>query len=277
MGVREAGGGARCLERLRAAVLAYHASDRRSMPWRETRDPYGILVSEVMLQQTQVSRVLPRWERFLEAFPTVDALAAAPLAAVLEEWSGLGYNRRAVNLRRLAEIVAEEHGGVLPADPRELEGLPGIGKATAAAVATYAHGAFAPFIETNVRTVFLHFCFPDADGVTDREIAPLVEASWDRDDPREWGYALMDYGAFLKRELPNPSRRSRHHARQSRFEGSDRQARGAFVRALVREGALTAAELASDAGVEEGRAVTLLSAMEREGFVVCESGRYRVP
>jgi A/G-specific adenine glycosylase len=260
----------------RAAVREHHREHRRDMPWRETDDPYAILVSEVMLQQTQVSRVLPKYEAWLAAFPDFEALAATPLAAVLEAWSGLGYNRRAIDIKRAAEIVVDRHGGALPSDPAELAALPGIGPATARAVATYAYGRFAPFIETNVRAAVLHHFFADADGVSDRELAPAVEATWDREDPREWGYALMDYGAWLKSAVPNPSRRSSHHARQSRFEGSDRQARGAFLRALVREGAAEPEALAEEAGVELARAERLLGDLEREGFVACEDGVWRV-
>src|SRR5450759_781337 len=237
----------------RAAVAEHYLAHRRDMPWRETRDPYAVLVSEVMLQQTQVSRVLPKYEEWLASFPDFETLAAAPLAVVLEAWSGLGYNRRAVAIRRAAEIVVREMGGELPRDPVALATLPGIGPATARAVVTYAYGEFAPFIETNVRAAVLHHFFADTEGVTDRELEPVVEATWDRDDPRSWGHALMDYGSWLKREFPNPSCRSMHHTRQSRFEGSDRQARGAFLRALVRLGAAPLDVLAQEAGVDPAR------------------------
>jgi A/G-specific adenine glycosylase len=262
---------------LRADILCFHAEHPRSMAWRETRDPYAVMVSEVMLQQTQVSRVQPKYAEFLDAFPGFGELASAPLAAVLEVWSGLGYNRRAVNLRRAGQRVVDEHGGVAPTDPAVLATLPGIGPATAKAVATYAFGAFAPFIETNVRAVLLHHFFAGAEGVPDRVLAPIVDALWDPADPRMFGYALMDYGAWLKRAVPNPSRRSRHHTRQSRFEGSDRQARASFVRALVREGALMTGGLASYAEVDEGRAECLLGDLQREGLVARDGdGPWRV-
>jgi A/G-specific adenine glycosylase len=251
----------------RTDVLAFRREHRRDLPWRDTCDPYAILVSEIMLQQTQVSRVLPRYPEFLAAFPGFEALAAAPLAAVLDEWSGLGYNRRALNLKRIAEIVLSDHEGRLPSDPAELTALSGIGEATASAIATYAFGAFAPFIETNVRSVFLDRFFAGAERVPDGLLRPIVAATWDRDDPREWGYALMDLGTHIKRDRPNPSRRSSHHTKQSRFLGSDRQARGVFLRALVREGACATAELAAEAGVEEDRAARLLDDLEKEGFV----------
>ncbi len=264
------------LDSLRVAVWGFHRTDRRDMPWRETRDPYAVLVSEVMLQQTQVSRVLGKYGGFIEAFPSLDALAAAPLAAVLEQWRGLGYDRRALNLKRTAELVSASYGGRLPSDPAVLAGMPGIGPATAAAVATYAFGAFAPFIETNVRAVFLHHCFPDADRVPDRELMPLVEAAWDRDDPREWGYALMDYGSELKRTMPNPSRRSTHHREQSWFEGSRRQKRAGILRDVLARPGGTAAEYARSCGVEPATARELLGELEAEGFLAREGERYSV-
>jgi A/G-specific adenine glycosylase len=220
--------------------------------------------------------VLPKYEAWLASFPDFEALAAAPLTAVLEAWSGLGYNRRAIAIKRAAEIVVGEHGGCLPEDPAVLATLPGIGPATARAVVTYAYGVFAPFIETNVRAAVLHHFFADADGVTDRQLAPVVEATWDRDDPRSWGYALMDYGSWLKRAVPNPSRRSTHHVRQSRFAGSDRQARGAFLRTLVRDGGAPSDALADEAGVDLERGERLLADLEREGFVACEDGVYHI-
>jgi A/G-specific adenine glycosylase len=264
------------VDAFRTAVAEHYLAMGRHMPWRETDDPYAVFVSEVMLQQTQVSRVVPKYEAWLAAFPDFGSLAAAPLSAVLAAWSGLGYNRRALAIKRAAEIVVGEHGGVLPRDPAVLAKLPGIGVATARAVATYAYREFAPFIETNVRAAVIHHFFADSDGVTDREIAPVVEATWDRDDPRAWGYALMDYGSHLKRVAANPSRRSAGHVRQSRFEGSDRQARGAFLRALVREGGAEAAVLAEEAGIDPDRAGRLLDGLEREGFVACEDGVYRI-
>jgi A/G-specific adenine glycosylase len=187
----------------RGEVLAYYREHGRRLPWRATRDPYAIVVSEVMLQQTQVPRVEGKYEPFLEAFPDFGSLGTAPLAAVLEAWSPLGYNRRAVNLKRIAEIVVSRYDARLPDDPAILASLPGIGRSTAAAIACYAFGESVPFIETNVRAVFLHYFFAGAEDVPDGALMPLVEATWDRDDPRAWGYALMDYGSWLKRQVPN--------------------------------------------------------------------------
>jgi len=238
------------------------------MPWRGVDDAYGVLVSEVMLQQTQVARVTDRWGEWMTAFPTIDALAAAPLALVLERWQGLGYNRRAMAFKRCAEEVAARFAGVLPADPALLATLPGIGPATAGAVACYAYRMPVPFIETNVRAALLHAFFAGSDDVPDRALAPIAEAVWDRDDPREWGYALTDYGAHLKRTLPNPSRRSRHHTRQSRFEGSRRQKRAALLRAVLGSPGSPADAYAEGTGIAVAEALELLETLAAEGFLL---------
>jgi len=205
----------------------------RDLPWRGIDDAYGVLVSEVMLQQTQVARVLNYWQRFMELFPTIDALAAAETPLVLEKWQGLGYNRRALALKRCAEQCSAEFGGELPSTFDELVALPGIGPATAGGVMAFAHNKPVVYLETNVRTVFLHHFFPNQDEVSDKQIIPLVEATCSADNPRGWYYALLDYGNYLKATLPNPSRRSKHHAVQSPFEGSRRQKRAWIVRYML--------------------------------------------
>ena len=226
------------LTAFRARVLAHGRRLYRDLPWRRTRDPYGIWISEVMLQQTQVSRVDGRWQRWLERFPSVDALAAAQTADVLDEWQGMGYNRRALSLLRAAQQVSAS-GGAMPREEADLVALPGIGPATAAGIRAFAFDLPGVYLATNVRTVFLHELYPDAMQVPDRELIPLVratcpaDASDPGDDPRAWYYALLDYGAHLKRTVPNPSRRSRTHVRQSRFEGSHRQKRAMVVRSLL--------------------------------------------
>ena len=234
----------------------------RDLPWRRTYDPYAIWISEVMLQQTQVSRVDGRWQRWLERFPTVDALAAAAPSDVLEEWQGLGYNRRALSVHRAAQAISEA-GGVFPQDPKELVKLPGIGPATAAGICAFAFNLHGVYLETNVRTVFLHELYPQAEGVPDSELITLVEltcpasvadaanvadavaavtdavvdtaAESDETEltPRSWYYALLDYGAYLKKTIPNPARRSKSHVKQSRFEGSHRQKRAELLRVLL--------------------------------------------
>jgi len=260
----------------RAKVRAHYRSHARSMPWRETRDPYRILVSEVMLQQTQVDRVRVKYAEFLAAFPDLNALACASFARVLAAWQGLGYNRRAVALHRCARILEREHRGLLPNDTAALVELPGIGAATANSIRAFAFDAPVVFIETNIRRVFIHEFFPGREAVADAELLPLVAAALDGRSPREWYYALMDYGAALARQVPNPNRRSRTYSRQSRFEGSDRQVRGAILRALVGGLALTRSGIVRAAGGDGERVLRLLGDLEREGFVQRDGRRFKI-
>lgn len=258
----------------------------RELPWRFIDDAYGVLVSEVMLQQTQVPRVLSRWPRFMRTFPTIDALAAAATSDVLAEWQGLGYNRRALALKRTAEICAETYAGALPAAYDELLALPGVGPATAAGVMAFAYNRPALYLETNVRTVFLHEVFPDRDQVSDREIAPLVELTCPARDARRWYYALLDYGAHLKATLPNPSRRSAHYAKQSAFAGSRRQKRAELVRIVLAGESVPRAEAAAALDAFErahGRDPldpvlfeSLVADLAAEGFFVDEGALLRV-
>ena len=283
------------LDAFRVLVLERGRELYRDLPWRRTRDPYGIWISEVMLQQTQTSRVDGRWQRWLERFPTPAALAAAAPADVLEEWQGLGYNRRALALHRAAQAVAGL-GGALPSETAALEALPGVGPATAAGIRAFAFDLPSVYLETNVRTVLLHELFPGEEGVSDRALVPILrdtcprDASDPADDPRAWYYALLDYGAYLKRTVPNPSRRSAAHARQSRFEGSHRQKRAELLRVLLAHrgepSGVTFEEIFSElASVEEkaGRrpisapeVEALLDELVREGFCQPVDGAWRV-
>ncbi len=244
-------------EQFVAHVLAKGGELYRDLPWRYVDDPYAVLVSEVMLQQTQVSRVEGYWRRFLEAFPTLDALAAASASDVLLLWQGLGYNRRALALKKTADWCAEHNAGKLPETDEQLQALPGVGPATAAGVMAFARNMPACYIETNVRTVFLHELFADADRVSDRELKPYVldagALAFEQVGARVWYYALLDWGAHLKTVVANPSRRSAHYARQSAFEGSHRQKRSFVLRCV----------LASDAGVDPADVLYRLNESER--------------
>ncbi len=248
----------------------------RDLPWRYVDDPYAVLVSEVMLQQTQVARVMKHWERWMALFPTADALAAASTSDVLAQWQGLGYNRRALALKRAAEECSAKRCGCLPDTAEELQALPGIGPATAAGVMAFAYNKPSVYIETNVRTVFLHELFPSRDKVSDRELAPLVADTCPEEDPRGWYYALLDYGVHLKTLVANPSRRSAHYARQSAFEGSRRQKRAELVRAVLADPGIGSDELASrlDAferaagrdGVDAATFASIVDDLVSEGF-----------
>ncbi len=252
----------------RETVLAhYRAHGRRDLPWRKTKDPYRILVSELMLQQTQVARVAGKYEPFIERFPDFASLARAPLGEVVRAWSGLGYNRRALHLREAARAVVARFDGRLPRRIEDLRALPGVGPATAAEILNFAFNEPRAFIETNVRAVYIHHFFPGRKKVADAEILPLVELTLDARNPRRWFYALMDYGVMLKKVGENPSRRSAHHARQVRFEGSDRQARGRVVKALA-ERRMSETELAKATGLSVARIRSIVPGLARDGLVV---------
>ncbi len=255
-------------------LLDFYRQEGRSFPWRETRDPYAILVSELMLQQTQTERVVPKYLAWLEAFPTAADLAAAPFPQVLAAWSGLGYNRRAGYLQAACRQVMEELGGVFPSTAKELRRLRGVGAYTAGAVAAFAFNSPEVFIETNIRSVYLFFFFPaektGGQKVADAQLMPLVQATLYRQDPRRWYYALMDYGARLKKSTANPNRRSRHYSRQSRFEGSLRQARGAIVRQLSLGGnqPRTLEDLAAGSGIDLYRIQGAAESLVSEGMIM---------
>jgi len=262
--------------RFRLLVYAHYAQYGRTLPWRETRDPYAILVSEFMLQQTPVQRVLQKYPPFMEAFPSFGHLARAPLSEVLEQWRGLGYNRRALFLSRCAEAVVERFDGELPVEVATLQSLPGVGAYTARAVAAFAYGAPTVFIETNIRALFLHYFFPEREGVTDRELTPLVKCTLDRSDPRTWYYALMDLGAHLKRREGNPGRRSAHHATQSPFRGSNREMRSRILQAVLADPGITCHGLLHALLLPPDVLARNLAQLEREGFLTQTDSGYRI-
>jgi A/G-specific adenine glycosylase len=261
------------IEKFREMVLAFYREHKRPMAWRETTDPYHILVSEIMLQQTQVERVALKYPEFIARFPDFSSLAGASPADILPIWQGMGYNRRAIALQKCAVRVMEEFGGCLPCDVDALASFPGIGKATASSIAAFAFNLPVVFIETNIRRVFIHFFFRDGDTVNDDEILPLVECSLDRENPREWYWALMDLGTSLKKSVPNPNRRSAHYTKQSAFEGSDRKIRGEILRALVSQKQMTATEITYGHEEDTERVIRILQALESEGFIR-KSGKY---
>lgn len=265
------------LTAFRQAVYAAYRANPRPMPWRETSDPYRILVSEIMLQQTRVERVMTKFGQFLTAFPTIADLAAAPLAEVLRVWQGLGYNRRAIALKRCAEEIVTSHAGRFPERIGELESLPGIGPYTARAMAAFAFGQAEPLIETNIRSVFIHHFFQGEERVSDRRLMPLVAETLDRRNPREWYYALMDYGVLLKQRHPNPGRRSSHHVRQSPFEGSNRQLRSAMLRAILEQPGITGTGLARQLSSPAEAVRKNLADLEREGFIIPAGRGFTVP
>jgi A/G-specific adenine glycosylase len=215
----------------------YHEHGRDDLPWRQPeRDgsfsAYKTMVSELMLQQTQVGRVIPKYQAFLERFPDVQTLAAAEQGEVLRAWNGLGYNRRAKFLHQAASQIVNGYSGRFPDNETDLMKLPGVGRATANAIMAYAYNQPVSFIETNIRTVYIHHFFHDRTGISDKVLEPIIEQAVDREHPREWYWALMDYGTYLKRTVGNLNMLSISYNKQSKFEGSPRQIRGQIIRLL---------------------------------------------
>ncbi len=248
----------------------------RKFPWRTAWDPYHILISEIMLQQTQVERVLSKYEPFIARFPDVASLAQANLREILDAWQGLGYNRRALALQRIAQRVIEEFEGRIPDSPDTLRTFPGIGGATAGAIVAFAFNRPAFFIETNVRRVFLHFFFPGAQNVSDRQILPLVEQTMDRKQPRTWYYALMDYGTMLKGLEVNPNRRSAHYHKQAPFQNSDRQVRGLILKALIKSPNVSVRELVRTLKTTPERMDRVIDQLVDEGFLTRTGNRLAI-
>lgn len=257
-------------------VNEFYQANKRNLLWRETINPYWVVVSEIMLQQTQVTRVIEKFPLFIEAFPTCDALANASLEEVLRTWQGMGYNRRGKYLREIAKLIVDEHSGVVPKDPTVLETFPGIGPATARSIVVYTYNVPEAFIETNVRRVYIHHFFQGEESVTDADILPIVTETMDQHNPREWFYALMDYGTHLGRTVPNPNRKSKHYAKQSKFEGSNRQIRGAVLRTLLQNGPTDTQNLQSRLGFENARLYNVLKQLTAEGIVAEDNGVYKV-
>ncbi|MBI2642406.1 MAG: A/G-specific adenine glycosylase [Candidatus Wildermuthbacteria bacterium] len=231
------------IQKFQKTILTWYRTNKRDLPWRNTKDPYRILVSEVMLQQTQVARVIPKYREFLKAFPTVESLARTSDKKLLKTWAGLGYWRRALALKEAAKVIQKNYQGKFPKDPTLLDTFPGIGPYTARAVSCFAFGSTEAFLDTNIRRVYLHFFFPKRKEVSDKEILKIAQKtinevrlrpSFRRDfgEIKEWHYALFDYGAtVLKNNRAN--HRSKHYTKQSKFEGSFRSYRTKVVNFLL--------------------------------------------
>ena len=207
--------------------------NRREFPWRKSPNPYQVWVSEVMLQQTQTARVIPKFEQWLQIFPDFMSLAQASNHEVLTAWQGLGYNRRGLALGKIAQKVVYEFAGNLPNDPTTLKTLPAIGSNTAGSICAFAFNKPTLFIETNIRTVYTHTFFPGQAEISDKQLLPLIEQTIDQNNARDWYYALMDYGVYLKQKLPRINAASKHYTRQSKFIGSKRQVRGQIIKILT--------------------------------------------
>lgn len=261
------------INKFQETIWTYYRQAARPMPWRQSPSPYFVLVSEIMLQQTQVSRVYPKFEAFIKAFPDVQALAAATFAEVLQLWSGLGYHRRAKFLHMAAKKIVLDFDGEVPHTKEALLSLSGVGANTAGAILAYAFNQPVVFIETNIRTVYFYHFFAADEIVSDAQLAQLVGQTLDSEHPREWYWALMDYGAYLKRHKGNNITQSKHYTKQSAFEGSKRQVRGAVLRALL-DGPQTAQQLAKK--LSDRRLPKVLLGLSQEGFIIEQDEQFRL-
>ncbi len=284
-------------------IWTYYRAHGRSMPWRDNTSPYYVVISEIMLQQTQVSRVTDKFKIFTHHFPTWQSLAKASVAEVLTQWSGLGYNRRALYLKRIAEKVVADPAYNFLIDPglkkqpaakslktrhyyNLLTELPGIGPNTTGSILAFAFNIPHPFIETNIRSVFIHLFFnDDTSKVHDEKIMPLLEEMLsirqNQKNPREWYYALMDYGSYLKQSMVNPSRKSLHHTKQKPFIGSNRELRSKILK-LIMEHSRTGKAITDKAISKELKeyaqksVIKNIEALAHEGFIIHRKSAYHI-
>ncbi|MBP6911817.1 MAG: A/G-specific adenine glycosylase [Candidatus Pacebacteria bacterium] len=258
-------------------IWKFYNSYKRSLSWRKTKNPYKILVSEIMLQQTQAERVLPKYTAFIKKFPTIHVLANASNTEVLRMWSGLGYNNRALRLRRTAKIVVETYGGCIPVSLTDLVALPGIGTYTAGAIRVFAFNAPEILIETNIRTVFIEEFFRSSKTkISDKEILQLIQLVLPKENFRDWYNALMDYGAVLKKSGISHNNKSKNMSTTYKiFAGSLRQTRGAIIKALLQRD-MTEQELTHDIDVSGEKITRALSALVKDKIIVCKKNIYTI-
>lgn len=276
-------------------VWTHFKKEGRNFPWRETTNPYKIWLSEVMLQQTQTSRVVEKYKEFVKAFPKVSDLANAPLSKVLAMWQGLGYSRRAKNMKRAAAVVATTYKGKFPLDPEKLDEFPGVGPYTARAIYTFATDNPEVFIETNIRSVFIHFFFSDTPSsagsrhfplkrgrkntlISDQEILLKIREMLPKKHFRNWYYALMDYGVYLKKTHARTlNTKSKHYKKQSKFEGSGRQVRSGILKAVVSsEKGVSVAELTKQLPYEISKIKEKIGELLAENFIEERKNRFFV-
>ncbi len=259
------------------AYRFYRDNARDDLPWRNTDDPYHILVSEIMLQQTQIERVLNKYPLFITRYPDFPSLARARLRSLYVTWQGMGYNRRALALREISrKVVKPPYHGNLPSNRDKLMSFPHIGQSTAGALAAFAFHQPSVFIETNIRRVFIHFFFREQERVTDREIIPLIERTLDRKDPRNWYYALMDYGSALRNLKDNPNTKSAQYKKQSPFAGSNRQIRGKILRILSEQRNVTVENTSEHLGISHKKVEIIVDQLCREGFIRKKGSHIRI-
>ncbi|TFG08971.1 MAG: A/G-specific adenine glycosylase [Promethearchaeota archaeon] len=254
-------------------IYSYYKQHYRDFPFRKNMNPYKVLVSEIMLQQTQTSRVSEKYVEFLNIFPDIKALSESSVDEVLKTWQGLGYNRRAIALKKIADIVMKEHEGKIPKSIEILKSFPQIGHNTACSIYTFAYNKPSYFIETNIRNVYIYFFFPKKQSIKDNDILLIVKKTVDEKNPREWYYALMDYGVMLKKTLPELNKRSAHYRKQKPFKGSNRQLRGKILKLLIKKPELKLMDLQNELKIEQKKLNKILKQLSKEGFIYIKNDR----
>ena len=256
-------------------IYSFYRRNKRNFPFRENLTPYKVVVSEIMLQQTQTNRVSEKFLEFIEKFPDFNSLASASINELLSVWQGLGYNRRALALKEIAQKVVNDYDGKVPKDLKLLEALPQIGYNTASSILAFAYNHPTYFIETNIRRVYIYFFFPGRSKIDDKEIMDIVKFSVDEENPREWYYALMDFGVMLKKTHPELNKKSAHYRKQSKFDGSIRQVRGKILKLLLKT-PLTRKEIIDKLDYDEKQIVKILKILVKEGFIQKEQDKFSI-
>jgi A/G-specific adenine glycosylase len=256
-------------------IYSFYKRNKRSFPFRENITPYKVVVSEIMLQQTQTNRVSEKFLEFIEKFPDFKSLASASIDELLSVWQGLGYNRRALALKAIAQKVVNDYDGKIPKDLKSLEALPQIGHNTASSILTFAYNLPTYFIETNIRRVYIYFFFPGRSNIDDKEIMDIVKVSVDEENPREWYYALMDFGVMLKKTHPELNKKSAHYRKQPKFDGSIRQVRGKILKLLLKT-PLTTKEITDKLKYDEQKIVKIINTLLKEGFIQKEEDFFSI-
>ena len=257
-------------------IYSYYHRHGRTFPWRKTYNPYHILISEIMLQQTSTQRVLEKYDAFITCYPDLSTLSIASLPDILAHWQGLGYNRRALFLKKIAGIITTDLHGVFPRDEKTLQTLPGIGPYTAAAICAFAFNQPTILLETNIQSVYIYFFCDGQQKVRDQDLRPLVWQTLDIRNPRQWYYALMDYGVMIKKTQDNPSRKSARYAKQSPFKNSNRQLRGLILRVLLKEHTVTLHHLCHQVQNSPDHLLPLIIQLEMEGFIQRDGNTIRL-
>ena len=250
------------INQFQSKVLSFYKENRRDLPWRNTTDPYKILISELMLQQTQVSRVINYYDKWIKQWPTIDLLAQASRKDVLKAWMGLGYNTRGINLHRSAQKIVNDYNGDLLETMKNYKEIPGIGKYTSRAVQIFSTNADIVTVDTNIRRILISE-FHLSEDVTDKELWQLAEQTLPTGRSREWHNALMDYGALF---LTAKKTGIQPKTKQSRFEGSDRQIRAQILRQLM-EKTVSLSELQKIFEIEQNRLQQILDKMVKENII----------